>query len=108
MGPPMVKPNWLYTVCAFDCAKTFRAARAPQFRLVVAGRNVDGCERLDGRNEDGEQPAAVIVIDSFDLHIIGQPGLPVHSGGERILRVEKFRMWAKSAGCAGNQVEQTL
>ena len=69
-----------------------RAAGAAELRVVHARRDVHRLDRFRRRNERRQQTGAVVVVDPFDLHVVGEPRLPVDVRREAVLRVEEFRV----------------
>ena len=84
------------------------AAGAAELGLIVAGADVDVLQRLDGRDQDGEQAGAVVVVHALELHVVSQAADAVHLGGQRALRVEELGVRGERAGGAGHEVEQRL
>ena len=84
------------------------AARASKLRLVIGGRDIDGLERLDRRDQHLEQSAAVVVVDAFDLDVVRHSRLAVHVRGQAVLRVEELRMLARQPRRARHEDHQAL
>src|SRR5439155_3686778 len=85
-----------------------RAARAAQLRFVVAGGDIDGGQRFDGRNQNLQAIVAEIVVDSLYLIIVRLARLAVDPRRERVLRIVELGMDADHAVHARRQVEQAL
>src|SRR5262249_22307692 len=66
--------------------------RPPELRLMVAGCDIHGRERFDGWNQDLKQSGPMVVVDAFNLNIIGIARLAVDLRCKTVLRVEKFRV----------------
>ena len=84
------------------------AAGAAKLRVVVAGADADGFDRLGRRHEHGEQARLVIVVNALELHVVGEPRLPVHVGRQAVLRVEELRVGAERPRRAGHRDQHAL
>ena len=84
------------------------SARSAELRVVVAGGDADRLDRLRRRDEHRQQPRPVIVVEPFNLDVVGQPRLPVDLRRQAVLRVEELRVRAERAGRAGHGHEDAL
>ena len=84
------------------------AAGAAELGVVVARRDADGLERLGRRNQHGQQAGAVVVVDAFDLHVVGEARLAVDVRRQRVLRVEELRVRPERPRGAGHRGDHAL
>src|SRR6266852_958342 len=86
----------------------YRSISPAQFRVVIAGGHIHSLDRFDGRNVDGEKTGALVVVQTFELEVVGEAGLAIDLGAEAVLGVEEGGMLAVPASGAGHEVEQAL
>ena len=68
------------------------AAGVAELGVVVAGVDAHALDRLDRRDQDGEQTGSLVVVHAVDLDVVGQTRLPVDVRREAVLRVEELGM----------------
>ncbi len=66
-----------------------RPIRSAQLRVVVAGGHIHSLDGFNRWNVDGQKPGALVVVQTLELQVVGQPRLPIYFGPEAVLRVEK-------------------
>src|SRR5882757_6117870 len=86
----------------------YGAAGTAEFRLKIAGRDVDGLDGFEGRDADLEQPRALVVVNSFDLVVVAHAELAVDFGLQGAAGIEKLRVLERGARRARDEVQKIL
>jgi len=83
-----------------------RAGAASQVHGVVAGGDVHQLNCFERRDQDLQQAGALVVVDAFDLVVIGHARGPVDFGLQRVRGVKELGVllgWRRRAGHQGQQ-----
>ena len=85
-----------------------RAARAAELRVVVAGRDADGLERVGRRDDHLEQAGLLVVVEPLDERVVRHARLAVDLDREGVLRVEERGVFPVRPRRPGDHDQQAL
>jgi len=84
----------------------YGAAGSAEFRIEVAGGDVDGLDCFEGRDEDLEQPGALVVVNSLDLIVVAHAELAVDFRLQGTAALKNCECWNCGARRAGDEIKR--